>query len=217
LFVAGREKPIFAPRAINLLARGVAWGLSKALWRIRWHGTENIPDKDSTAYIVASNHQTYLDPAWIATPIDQKLSFMAFDTAFDWKLIGPMIRLLGAFPVSTEGQGVLGSMKNALRVLKDGAALVVFPEGAREFADGKMLGFKNGVARLAIQARVPILPVTVSGGNRVWPRNQKWPRPFRRIDVRYHPLIYPPGDELRDGDVYLTKLVKQTIETALEP
>jgi 1-acyl-sn-glycerol-3-phosphate acyltransferase len=211
--VAAREKPKFAPLPINLLARGVAWVLSKALWRIRWHGTENIPEKDSTAYIVAANHQTYLDPPWITTPIDQKLSFMAFDTAFDWRVIGPMIRHLGAFPISTDGQGALGPMKNALRALKAGAALVVFPEGARAFSDGKMLGFKNGVARLAIQARVPILPVTVSGGNRVWPRNQKWPRPFRRVDVTYHPLIYPPGEDLRDGDVYLTKLLKETIES----
>ncbi|MBK7513222.1 MAG: 1-acyl-sn-glycerol-3-phosphate acyltransferase [Chloracidobacterium sp.] len=51
---------------------------------------------------------------------------------------------------------------------------MIFSEGAREFADGKMLPFKNGAVRLALQAGVPILPVTVSGGSRIWPRSRKY-------------------------------------------
>ena len=70
-----------------------------------------------------------------------------------------------------------------------------FPEGEREFADGKLLPFKEGVVRIAAQAQVPILPVTVSGGDKVWPREQRYPRPFRRITVTYHSPLTVQGDD----------------------
>jgi 1-acyl-sn-glycerol-3-phosphate acyltransferase len=71
----------------------------------------------------------------------------------------------------------------------------VFPEGAREFADGEMLPFKTGAVRIALQAGVPILPVTVRGGNRIWPQKQKYPRLFRRVGITYHPMLQVTEDE----------------------
>ncbi len=65
---------------------------------------------------------------------------------------------------------------------------MVFPEAAREFADGKLLPFKSGAAKLALQANVPVLPVTIRGANRVWAREMKFPR-FGKIEVVYHPVL----------------------------
>ncbi len=120
---------------------------------------------------------------------------MAFERAFEWRFIGRFISYLGAFPVSMETGGTLKAMKQALRSLRDGAVLTVFPEGAREFAGGEMLPFKTGAVRIALHAGVPILPVTVSGGNRIWPRKQKYPRLFRRVTITYHPLMHLNEDE----------------------
>jgi 1-acyl-sn-glycerol-3-phosphate acyltransferase len=183
------------PRIINQMARAFAWLVSKPLWFIRFRGRDNIPPDDTGAYLIAANHQTYLDPAWIGIPIRHDLRFMAWDEAFGWRFIGPMIRYLGAFPVSLDTGGTIKAMKQALRALKDGAALVVFPEGGRELADGEFLPFKNGVVRIAQQAGVPILPVTIRGGNRVWPREQKYPHIFRRVTITYHPLMQITEDE----------------------
>jgi len=177
------------------MARAFAWLVSKPLWFIRFRGRDNIPPDDTGAYLIAANHQTYLDPAWIGIPIRHDLRFMAWDEAFGWRFIGPMIRYLGAFPVSLDTGGTIKAMKQALRALKDGAALVVFPEGGRELADGEFLPFKNGVVRIAQQAGVPILPVTIRGGNRVWPREQKYPHIFRRVTITYHPLMQITEDE----------------------
>ena len=198
----------YPPFAVQRFLCGVAWTISKALWFIRLRGVENIPPRDSGGYIIASNHQTYVDPAWICIPIKQKLRFMAFDEAFGWKFVGPLIEYLGAFPVNLEGKGALRAMKEALAALADGAALVVFPEGGREFADGKLLPFKEGVVRIAQQAGAPILPVTITGGNRVWPQLQKYPRLFTRVEITYHPLMQV--SESDDPEELTTKL-RETI------
>ena len=136
---------------------------------------------------------------------------MAYDKAFEWRFVGPFIKYLGSFPVSPEVADSLKAMKEALRTLRDGAVLTVFPEGGREFADGAMLPFKTGAVRIAAQAGVPILPVTVSGGNLIWPRGQKYPKLFRRVEITYHPLFVFNSDVDRDELESDTEQLKETI------
>ena len=206
----------YATPLLNKLCRGFAWTVSKLFWSISYRGKENIPAKDAFPYIVASNHQAYFDPAWIVSPISQKLAFMTWREAFEWKFIGAMIRNLGAFPVSLEGGAkALGSVKKALRALKDGAALIIFPEGERAFGDGQLLEFKEGVASIAIRAQVPVLPVTIKGGNRVWAQGQKGPHFFTPVEITYHPLIYPPKDVADGAEEELTNRLRDTIAATL--
>lgn len=114
---------------------------------------------------------------------------MAYDKAFEWFFVGKMIRYLGSFPVTLEGGGAIKAWRTAKAALADKAALVIFPEGAREFSDGKMLPFKEGAIRLALEADVPILPVTIRGGHRIWAQDMKYPKFFRRVEIFYHPVI----------------------------
>lgn len=140
---------------------------------------------------------------------------MAYDRAFEWRFIGPLIAYLGSFPVSPDVGDSLKAMKEALRSLRDGAILTVFPEGGREFADGEMLPFKDGAVRIALQSHVPILPVTISGANRIWPRGQKYPRLFRRVQITYHPVmdIAEDGTTRKNADLdALTQRLQQIIE-----
>jgi 1-acyl-sn-glycerol-3-phosphate acyltransferase len=65
---------------------------------------------------------------------------------------------------------------------------MVFPEAAREFAYWKLLPFKSGAAKLALQENVPVLPVTIRGAIRVWAREMKFPH-FGKIEVVYHPVL----------------------------
>ena len=175
--------------------RLLGYVISKSLWFIKYHGRENIPDKSSGSFLIAANHQTYADPVWIVLPMRRRIRFMAYDKAFEWRIIGPIIKYLGAFPVSMEVGGTLKAMKESMRALRDGAVLTVFPEGAREFANGEMFEFKTGAVRIALQVGVPILPVTISGGNLIWPQKQKYPKLFRRVDVTYHPLLHVAEDQ----------------------
>jgi len=182
--------------------------ISKLFWRMRFHGTENIPQNLAGGLLIVPNHQTYFDPFWICIPIKRKFRFMAWDKAFEWLLVGDMIRYLGAFPVNLQ-RGSTESLKQAVRALKDGATLIIFPEGEREFSDGRMLEFKNGATKIAMLAGVPILPVTIRGANKVWAQDMKFPR-FGKVDIFYHPVMEIPRD--RDDRDQLDKLTDKLEE-----
>lgn len=192
--------------------------VSKIFFGLEFQGTENIPQDLPGGLIIAPNHQTYIDPVWVVLPVKRDLRFMAWDEAFDWFLIGKIIRYLGAFPVNTEPRGSLASYKKALQVLRDGATLTIFPEGARELPDGELLEFKNGAVKIAMEAAVPILPVTVRGANRVWAREMKYPR-RGKVEIIYHPLmqIPQPASKIEKAEQIeiLTENLKATIASAL--
>lgn len=192
--------------------------VSKIIWRIEFHGTENIPQDLSKGLLVVANHQTYFDPFWLCLPIHRKFRFMAWDQATEWFVIGKCIRYLGAFPVSLKGKGARKAMVEALRSLRDGATLIIFPEGSREFSDGKPLPFKSGAVKIALEAGVPILPVTISGANKVWAQDINFPRP-RKVKLFYHPVFeipsLPEGIEENKFAEELTEKLKQIIESKL--
>jgi 1-acyl-sn-glycerol-3-phosphate acyltransferase len=191
---------------------------SKILWRIEHHGTENIPQDSARGLLLVSNHQTYFDPFWLCLPIRRKFRFMAWDQAFNWFAVGRCIRYLGAFPVSLEKRGVKKAMIEAIRSLRDGAMLIIFPEGSREFSDGQLLPFKAGAVRIAMEAKVPILPVTIRGGNRVWAQDLKFPH-LHKVEIFYHPIFeIPEMTEGRDEQQFaatITEQLKTIIESKL--
>lgn len=180
------------------------------LWRVEYHGLENIPQDMPGGLIIASNHQTYLDPFWIGMKVNRTMRFIAWDKACDWFIIGPLIRRLGAFPVNLE-RGGKESIKTSIRVLKEGSTLVIFPEGSREFSDGKMLPFKAGTVRIAVEAGVNILPVTIRGGNKVWPQKQNLPG-FSKVHIYYHPMLKVKLPENMNARTYAEHLTPKLAE-----
>src|SRR6185503_21369474 len=78
------------------------------------------------------------------------------------------------------------AIRKSLQWLRNGGVVVIFPEGARSTPEGSLDRFKAGAVRLALEAQVPILPVTIKGGNRVWPKGWRFPR-LGKIVVTYHP------------------------------
>lgn len=189
-----QKKIHYPPGPVLDLARYLTLAASKVLWRIRYVGRHNFPENPGGLLIVA-NHQTYFDPFWICAPFRRKYRFMAWNKAFGWFLIGPIIKFLGSFPVDTTTGRSANVLRESLAALRDGATLVVFPEGVREFSDGRMLEFKTGAVRIARDSGVPILPVTVRGANRVWPQGRRFPG-LGKVEIVYHPVF-----ELREQGV----------------
>lgn len=212
------EKSVYPSPILMRAVRGLGFFFSKLIWGIEFKGLENIPQNSDGGLVIAANHATYLDAGWVIIPVNRRFRFMAWDKAFTWFGIGSIIKYLGAFPVNIE-KGDQAAYQQAVEVLREGATLVIFPEGSREFADGKLLDFKSGAVRMAIESEVPILPVTLRGVNKVWARGMKYPRPFRKITVVYHPLYHPapPPEtaELREHARELTKELKSIIEKEL--
>jgi 1-acyl-sn-glycerol-3-phosphate acyltransferase len=160
---------------------------SRMFWKIEFRGVENVPA--TGGLIVAANHQTYLDPFWLSLPIKRPTRYLAWSDAFRWPIVGRGLVWLGAWPLALEGSDP-AAIRRSLQWLRDGGAVVIFPEGARSTVTGSLDRFKAGAVRLALEAEVPILPVTIKGGNRVWPRGWRFPR-MGKVVITYHPLINP--------------------------
>src|SRR4051812_48784981 len=160
--------------------------VSRVLWRVRWRDTHNIPA--SGGVIIAANHQTYIDPFWVGSQVRRPVRFLAWDAAFNWPVVGYFLKLFGAWPLQLEG-GDPTPIRRTLQWIREGGAVVIFPEGGRGNPDGGMRKCKAGAVRMALEAGVPILPVTIRGGHRVWPSTFRLPRIGRAVEIVYHPVI----------------------------
>ena len=121
-------------------------------------GMENIPQG---AAVVCANHSSYADPVLLALAFTRKyyLRFMAKKELFSVPVLGWAIRNAGAFPVNRAVNDV-GAIRTAMRLLKEGEKLMVFPEGTR-VAREDATAAKAGAIRLASKLKVPLLPVYI--------------------------------------------------------
>ena len=174
-----------APPRIHVLLRPLVRLLFAVYHDIRIEGAEHVPA--SGPVIIASNHPTYLDPAFLMLGLGRPVRFMAWEKPFRIPLLGSFMRAYGAVPVDMKKPGK-DSFAAAVRLLRGGEAFGIFPEGGRTRRGELTKPFKSGVARLAVMTAAPIVPVTISGGGRVWPKHQFLPRPGP-IRVTFHEPI----------------------------
>jgi 1-acyl-sn-glycerol-3-phosphate acyltransferase len=201
------------PWLISLLRPVIGFG-SNLFWRLDYQGVENVPQH--SGLIIAANHQSYGDPFWLALPIKRPIRFLAWSEAFSWPLVGKAIKLLGAWPLNVEGSDP-AAIRRSLTWLRDSGVIVIFPEGGRGLPDGSMVRMKGGAVRMALETGVPILPVTIRGGNRVWGSNKLLPRPGK-VEIIYHPLLHVkqlPGEEPRACARRETERLAEIIRSAL--
>lgn len=169
----------------------VVYPLFRLLFSVEHEGIENVPEEG--AVIIAGNHPSYLDPLLVSLPIKRPVRFMAWDALFKVPLLGQIIKAMGAFPVDIrKGRGE-AAFREALRVLGSGEALGIFPEGQRS-EQAAMGELRTGVARLAIETGAPIVPVTIGGATRAWPKWKLLPK-SAKIIVRYHKPIRLSDEE----------------------
>jgi 1-acyl-sn-glycerol-3-phosphate acyltransferase len=170
--------------------------IGHTFWNLKLTDIENIPANGGL--IIASNHQSYLDPFAISVPIKRQIRFLAWNEALSWPFVGKVMRVLGAWPLQLEGSDP-ATIRRTHQWLREGGAVMIFPEGGRGQPDGSMIRFKAGAVRIALEAKVPILPVTIRGAHGVWPRGRLCPG-LGKIEIIYHPLFHPqqqPDEDAR--------------------
>jgi 1-acyl-sn-glycerol-3-phosphate acyltransferase len=206
-------------RFIIATLRPIAYWLSRLLFKIEFHGVENVPPEG--ACLITPNHISYGDPIWITIPIHRRVYYMAWDKPFDIPVLGFLMRVFGAFPVSLDAVDA-SAQRNALDVLRNGRALVMFPEGGRT-RTGKIMPFKLGAFRFALTYGVPIVPVTINGAENIWPVGKMFPRPGKLV-ITYHPPIQVervPEEisraELKERARTYARKTHDVVATALDP
>lgn len=151
------------------------------VFRIRVFGRENVPAAGGV--ILASNHQSFMDPPFVGVGLNRQVHYMARKSLFHRNaLFTGLIRSLNAFPVERD-RGDVGAVRETFRRLKDGAAVLVFPEGTRT-RDGGIGQLKPGVFAIAVKTGAPVVPTVIDGAYEAWPRTRLFPRP-RRVRVLF--------------------------------
>lgn len=121
-------------------------------------GRENLPK--AGPLLIASNHQSYTDPAVLIYAIDRPVWWMAKGSLFNGWLVSWFLRQLHMFGVNRQKQD-LAALGHAQRLLDEGRALVMFPEGTRH--PGALGRGHDGMAYIAMRTGVPIVPVAITG------------------------------------------------------
>ena len=164
-------------------------------FRVRF--AESLPKQGGL--LVLSTHQSHLDPLLLGLSCHRRLSSMARSSLYRFKPFAAIITALDAIPIDRESSTV-AAMKGVINRLRDGAAVVIFPEGTRT-ADGKLGELKGGFVLLAKRAGVPIVPVAIVGAWECWPRTRLFPRPGR-IRLEFGRLLQPEQiAAMTDGEI----------------
>ncbi len=143
------------------------WFLRNAfrlLLRVDIRGLENVPREG--AFIVAISHSSFLDPLLAGAYLPRDVIPMAKIEAFNYPVIGLIVKFYGAFPVR-RGEADMSAFKTALRLLHGGSAVVMAPEGHRSETGALQQG-REGAIMLSLRTGAPILPVAVWGGKTFW-------------------------------------------------
>ena len=171
---------------------GIISGLSALLFRPRVSGVENIPLEGPV--LIAPIHRSNVDFAFTLFISPRKVFFMAKDPLFRVPLLGPLLLHLGAFPVK-RGTADRESTALAEQILRQGHALVLFPEGGRkEGYDVEAL--HDGAMFVAARTGAVVVPVGIGGSDRAMPKGARIPHPARVRIVVGRPIT-PPSSEGR--------------------
>jgi 1-acyl-sn-glycerol-3-phosphate acyltransferase len=142
------------------------------LFRPKIIGKENIPA--AGAFILSANHVSNWDPPVLATFIDREVCYMAKEELFKNPVFAKAIRALNAFPVKREAADK-NAIKNAVKILKSGGCLGIFPEGTRS-KTGEIGKAESGVSLIAAMTKAPIVPAAIINTEKIFSAEIKFPR-----------------------------------------
>ncbi len=193
----------------------VAWILAPFRVRVEVLGLENVPTH--APVILMSNHQSLVDIAAIVStlPRSQSWRFVAKRELTRVPIFGQVLTASGHVIIDRGNrERAVASLRRAAAMIRAGTTVIVFPEGTRS-PSGNLRTFKSGPFHLALEAQVPIIPVTVSGSQRITPKGEL--RVYSgTVRIRYGKPIATRGLSLEDRKV-LAERVRDAIAQGYDP
>ena len=166
------KKPVDVFKGAGHVNRPFLWAfkavtrvITRTYIRLHMEGRENVPEEG--AYIIITNHLSGLDPFLIGIPIDRTIYCLAKVELYQNAALTWILNSLGYIPLDRSKTDI-SAMRVVLRLLRNGQAVGISPEGTRS-ETGEIQPFTDGATKLALHARVPILPVSVYGTRELMP------------------------------------------------
>jgi 1-acyl-sn-glycerol-3-phosphate acyltransferase len=146
-------------KPLYLVGYIVCSAVARAGFNFSVYGRENLIE-DGPA-IVASNHQSYLDPPLIGCAHRRELHYLARKTLFDHKILGWFLKGVNAVPVDRD-RGDIAAIKAIIRLVKEGHRIIIFPEGTRSL-NGQLQRARSGLGMVIVKTGAPVVPVRLFG------------------------------------------------------
>lgn len=206
---AGARLPgeVVVPGARSLARRTVRPTL-RAWLRLSVHDEHLVPPEGPV--IIASTHASHADSMALGSALARPVFFLGDLRLTQWPVLGSWLPKLGMVPVR-RGDRDTDALDHLTRLLADGHAVVVYPEGSRS-RDGRVYRPRSGVARLASTTGVPVVPAAVTGTYEVWPTGARPRLRGGHVSIRFGPAIPAPApnpaDRRRFSELLHTTLVE---------
>src|SRR3954452_1887055 len=197
----------------------VVGAVARPLFRPWVEGAENIPE--SGGAILASNHLSFSDSVFLPLVLDRRVTFLAKADYFTTpgakgRLTALFFKLLDQLPIDRSG-GRAGdaALRTGMRVLNRGDLLGIYPEGTR-YPDGRLYRGKTGVARMALEGLVPVLPVAMVGTDKAQPIGRRIPK-IVRIGIKIgEPLDFSRYEGMEDDRFILRSITDEIMYRLME-
>lgn len=174
---------------LYLFFRALLYYIFRIFFRFEVYGSETVPKTGGV--IIAANHVSYLDPPVLGLALKRKAVFIAKKELFTAPVLGCLIRRL-CIPVDREHPKP-STIKEALRRLRNGEVVVIFPEGGINL-DGSFKDAKRGIGLISYMSNVPVIPVFIKGTQKALPVGTWVPRPAK-IEVFFGNPLKSEGYE----------------------
>ncbi len=194
-----KPRPVFDP-LVFLVAQLVRWSWN-GVSRIDVEGIENLPREG--AYMLCSNHQSFLDAAFLAAVLPYRTIKNAFAVGTSEIFGSGLMRWVASVMktvVVDPDANLIPAMRAGAYGLRHGMALVLYPEGERSL-DGTPRTFKKGAAILSIHLQAPIVPIAIEGFYEAWPRQQSF-RKFAHLKMKIGQPMLPPPESQASEETY---------------
>ena len=155
-----------------LLGYSLSKAIAKTFFSYRVIGAENMIEEGPC--IIAANHCSFFDPPLVGVACKRAIHYLARKSLLDWPVLGPIFPDLNVIPVDRKNAD-RSALMGAIRVVKNGGAVLIFPEGTRSL-DGKLQAAQPGIGMIVAKTGAPVVPVHVSGSFEAFPRNSRLPK-----------------------------------------
>jgi 1-acyl-sn-glycerol-3-phosphate acyltransferase len=155
-----------------LLGYSLSKALAKTFFNYRVIGAENMIEEGPC--IIAANHCSYLDPPLVGVACKRAIHYLARKSLLDIPILGPILPELNVIPVDQKNAD-RSALMGAIRVVKNGGAVLIFPEGTRS-PDGRFQSAQPGIGMIVAKTGAPVVPVRVSGSFEALSRDRKFPK-----------------------------------------